>query len=62
MDESKAAEYRHTARLCLELAERMSLREDRGRILEMAQRWFALAAQVEAESRDEPGETERNRA
>jgi hypothetical protein len=41
--ESRAAEYRGLAAECLEVAERMSLREDWARRMEMAQRWLDLA-------------------
>jgi hypothetical protein len=43
----RAAEYRQFAADCLEVAERMSLREDRARIKEMAQRWLDLARKAE---------------
>ena len=47
---SRAAEYRRLAAGCLEVAERMSLREDRARMMEMAQRWVDLAQKAEAEA------------
>jgi len=47
--EGKAAEYRRQAAACLEVAERMSLRDDRARMLEMAQHWLELAQRAEAE-------------
>ena len=47
---SRAAEYRRLAANCLEVAERMSLWEDRARIMEMAQRWLDLARKEERES------------
>jgi hypothetical protein len=40
---SRAAEYRRLAAECIEVSERMSLREDRSRMMEMAQRWLDLA-------------------
>jgi hypothetical protein len=46
---SRAAEYRRLAAECLEVAERMSLREDRARMMEMAQRWLDLAQKAEGE-------------
>jgi hypothetical protein len=46
----KAAEYRREASICLELAPRISLRLDRERMTEMAQRWLDLARQAEARS------------
>jgi hypothetical protein len=45
---SKAAEYRKLAASCLEVAERMSFKADRARMMEMAQRWLELAKQAEA--------------
>ena len=56
MTESKAAAHRRMARLCLGLADR-NRGEDRVRLLIMARRWEALAAQAEADERkgdDEP--------
>jgi len=44
----KAAEYRREARLCLEAAERVSIREDRERLMELARHWLALAEEAEA--------------
>ena len=45
----RADEYRRLAADCLEVAERMSLREDRARMMEMAQRWLDLAKKAEAD-------------
>ena len=47
-DTDKAAEYRRQAVLCLEVAERMSLRDDRARMIQMAQHWLELAQRAEA--------------
>jgi hypothetical protein len=45
----KATEYRREAASCLEVARRVSLRDDQARMLEMAERLFALAEDAEAE-------------
>jgi len=45
----KAAEYRHQAKLCMEVAERMSIHADRQKLKEMAEHWLALAEAMEAE-------------
>ena len=45
--EYKAAEYRRQAALCLDLAERISLDDDRARIMEMAKRFLDLAREEE---------------
>jgi hypothetical protein len=45
---SDAADYPRMAAQCIEAAERMSLRADRARLLEMAQRWLRLAQGAEA--------------
>ena len=44
----KEADYRKQASACLEVAERMSLQEDRARMVEMAHRWLELAQKAEA--------------
>jgi adenylate kinase family enzyme len=41
----KTEEYRRMAADCIEVAQRMSLKDDRDRMLEMAQRWLDLAQQ-----------------
>jgi hypothetical protein len=46
----KAAEFRSRAALCLEVAERMSLREDRDRMIAMAQHFLTLAGQEEGKT------------
>ena len=45
----KAAEYRRVAASWMEVARRVSLRYDQERMLEMAERLFALAKGAEAE-------------
>jgi len=54
--QDKSADFRRQAAACVEIAERMSLREDRARILEMAQRWLALAQKAEAAAEAEHGQ------
>jgi hypothetical protein len=46
----KAAEFRRQATLCREVAERMSLEEDRARMIEMAEHWLELAKRAETET------------
>ena len=46
----QAAEFRRQAAACLEVAQRMSLEEDRKRMIEMAEHCFELARRVEAET------------
>jgi hypothetical protein len=43
----KTEEYRKMAASCIEVAQRMSLKDDRVRMMEMAQRWLDLAQQAE---------------
>ena len=43
MSDNKADEYMRNAQACMEVAERMSLREDRERMVQMAERWLQLA-------------------
>jgi hypothetical protein len=47
--EYKAVEYRRQAASCLEVARRISLRDERERMLEMAERLLELAKQAEVE-------------
>jgi hypothetical protein len=42
-----AEEYRKMAADCIEVAQRMSLKDDRTRMMEMAQRWLDLAQRAE---------------
>jgi response regulator RpfG family c-di-GMP phosphodiesterase len=46
----KAAEFRRQAALCREVAERMSLEEDRVRMIKMAEHWLELAKRAETET------------
>ena len=43
----RAEGYRREAKACVEVAERMSLREDRERMFKMAQHWLELAVIAE---------------
>jgi putative IMPACT (imprinted ancient) family translation regulator len=43
----KIEAYRKMAADCIEVAQRMSLKDDRARMMEMAQRWLDLAQQAE---------------
>jgi hypothetical protein len=45
----KAAEFRKWAAECLEVAERMSLKGDKARMMEVAEHWLELARLAEAE-------------
>jgi hypothetical protein len=45
--QAKSDDFRRQAAACLEVAQRMSLHEDRVRMMEMAQRWLDLAQQAE---------------
>lgn len=46
--QEKSAEFRRRAEACLDVAKRMSLRDDRACMTEMAQRWLDLAQQAGA--------------
>jgi hypothetical protein len=46
---SKAEEYRKQAAACLQVAERVSLLDERARMLEMARHWLELARKAEAD-------------
>ena len=48
--ETKAADFRRQAALCLEVAERMSLDDDRARVIDMAKRFLELALEAEAKN------------
>ena len=50
-EQYKAVEYRRQATSCLEVARRISLRDERERLLEMAEQFLALAKEAEAEER-----------
>jgi len=43
----QAAEFRQQAKRCFEVAERLSVREDRKRMMEMARRFLELAREVD---------------
>jgi len=43
----KTEEYRKMAASCIEVVQRMSLKDDGVRMMEMAQRWLDLAQQAE---------------
>jgi len=47
--QNKAAEYRRQASRCFEVACRISLRDDRERVLEWAEQLLALAKEAEDE-------------
>ena len=49
--QNKAAEYRREAASCFEAARRISLRDDRERVLEMAELLLALAERAEDEGK-----------
>jgi hypothetical protein len=49
----KATEYRRLAASCLQVAERMSLADDRLRMMEMAQHWLDLARRAEERQSDQ---------
>jgi len=48
--DDKAKRYREQAKACLDAAERMSLDDDRARMLQMAQQWLELAIKAEKET------------
>ena len=48
----QAAEFRRQAATCLQVAQRMSLEEDRKRMVEMAEHWFELARRAETETEE----------
>jgi len=50
-DKKRAEEYRRQAGLCLEVAKRVSIREDCERMLAMSREWLRLAEEAEAEER-----------
>jgi hypothetical protein len=51
----RAAEFRRQGFACIEVAKRMSLEEDRERMIETAEHWFQLARRAETET-EEPSE------
>ena len=48
--DDKASEYRKQAAACRAMAERLSLKADKTRMLEMAEHWLDLARRAEAET------------
>jgi hypothetical protein len=46
----KAAQFRKRAAECLEVAERMSLKDDKARMIAIAEHWLQLARRAEAET------------
>jgi hypothetical protein len=46
----KAAQFRKWAAECLEVAERMSLKDDKARMIAIAEHWLQLARRAEAET------------
>lgn len=48
--QQKSADLRRHAGLCMKLAERMSVRENRDRMIEMAQRFLELAQSEDAKA------------
>jgi len=50
----RAAEYRRQAASCLEVANRMSLKDDRTRTMEMAGQWLDLARDAAAKALENP--------
>jgi hypothetical protein len=50
--ERRADEYRRMAKECFEIAARMSVKEDRTRVLDMARRWLNLAIQVRGQEEE----------
>jgi hypothetical protein len=50
----KAAEFRRQAALCLEVADRVSIREARERMMELARQLLVLAEEAEAKGGTRP--------
>jgi len=46
----KAAEFRRQAAICLDVAQRVFLKEDREQMMQAAERWLELAKRAEAEA------------
>jgi hypothetical protein len=49
----RAAEFRRQAAACLEVAERMSLREDKAQMTQIAERLLELARRAEEETEEQ---------
>jgi cobalamin-dependent methionine synthase I len=45
----KAAEFRRQAAICFDIAQRISLKEDQERMMQVAEHWLELAKRAEAE-------------
>jgi hypothetical protein len=45
-----AAEFRRQAAICLDVAQRISLKEDKERMMQVAEHWLELAKRAEAEA------------
>jgi hypothetical protein len=52
MSDNKADEYMRNAQACMEVAERMSLRKDRERMVQMAEGWRQLARETLARTEE----------
>jgi hypothetical protein len=46
----KAVEFRRQAAICFDLAQRISFKEDRERMMQVAEHWLELAKRAEAEA------------
>jgi len=46
----RAAEFRRQAAICLDVAQRISLKEDKERMMQVAKHWLELAKRAEAEA------------
>ena len=46
----RAAEFRRQAAICLDVAQRISLKEDQKRMMQVAEHWLELAKRAEAEA------------
>ena len=46
----KAAEFRRQAAICLDVAQRISLKEDQKQMMQVAEHWLELAKRAEAEA------------
>jgi hypothetical protein len=45
----RAAEFRRQAGICFEMAQRISLKEDKALMIELAEHWLEMAKHAEAE-------------
>jgi hypothetical protein len=46
----KAVDFRRQAAICFDVAHRISLKEDKERMMQVAEHWLELAKQAEAEA------------